>query len=1386
MTDFSSTRLFGTGRGSWATGILLAAAAFLVGLGGSALADDPVVNVSNPYGAVDWETYGTYKGNFHTHTTQSDGNQTPAEVIDEYHNQGYHVLAITDHHNQVPPEYPTTYPWEDFYPSPEDPDPAAVAALDMVAVEGNELSSGDHIVSLFTGYTSGNSDVGVRLTGVGEAGGIAYLAHPGRYRRSAEWYADQFLTHPHCFGIEIYNQGDRYPGDRAMWDAVLSLTMPGRPVWGVSADDSHRASHIGRNRTYMLMPSLSAENVRASLESGRFYATYSTSASHTPPALTGVDIDNVAGTITVSGTGYTQVQWISMGAQVATGETIDLVNAPGVDRYVRAILIGSEGRTYTNPFGVEFFVNRPPAVSAGPDRMVQVGAVVTLEGSVTDDGLPDPPGAVTILWEKISGEGTVTFGDLAAAQTTATFSEVGTYELRLTADDGEFSTDDEVTITVVARLPDWTAYNDVSHGSGQLTHNITTFGRNQSGQMIDYATGTPLGVMLEIIDNPAAPTNSGGTGGPMPDPGTDAYDTFNGIVSFSNVIWYGPTGWWVDAVFTGLNPDHRYEFATSVNRGRSDYTNRWSKFTISDIDEATEASTPGVEVFSDTSVAFCSGNNTTNGHVARWTGIAPGANGSFTVRVEAGNAPGMDARLGYAFDGILLRDLGPAEEPDLDPPEIVELSPAPNATGVSVATQLVIVFDEDVEKGEGDIVVRNMDDSAFATIDVADANVSVAGAAVTVTLPEFLGPETEYYVEVDEGAIEDLAGNPFAGISDSETWSFTTGELDITPPMPDPMSFAVAPHAASPTTISMTATTATDDSPPVSYFFENVTLDTNSGWILETEWTDTGLTAGVSYSYRVKARDAVDNETAWSPESSVTIPIFVDFAVASASGPESASPVTVTVTLSATHSETITVEHRLATPGGTATPGVDFVYTPGELTFAPGQTSRDFTFEVIDDDEAKPDLTVVLELGQILNATVGEITTFTYTIEADEGDWFTVPFRDDFEARDVEELDGQFGWVAGNAVVQTEVAFGGSDRAVAFTGAGGFIRRTFNDEQKAVWTDLQVKVEPFPEGEAPVPEAGTTAYVYVNADFEVMAFDGTEAVGTGRFVEEDAWVRFTFFNDYNASTWDLYVDGIFVDSYDFYDAETSSYTEMQVNGGPSTYVDDVAVTLTMPDLGCVYLLTVNNGTGGGEYTAGTVVEIVAGAAPEGQEFDAWTGDTIHVDDVNSATTTVTMPAEAIAVTATYRDIPAEDPYVAWAGEAAFGDDDSEDGDGIPNGVAWVLGADNPTANVREAGLLPTLAVHEENEDLLVFTFRRRKAAEADENTEIAVVYSTDLTDSNGWAVAEDAPADGIVIGAADDEDPDFEIVTVTFDTSAVELGIDGRLFVRLRVERTAP
>jgi RHS repeat-associated protein len=86
----------------------------------------------------------------------------------------------------------------------------------------------------------------------------------------------------------------------------------------------------------------------------------------------------------------------------------------------------------------------------GPAAMSEIdqsNVQVALSGTATDDGKPDGS-TLSATWAVVSGPGPVTFGDLHAPSTTATFIDVGTYVLALTATDGALTTTDQVTITV--------------------------------------------------------------------------------------------------------------------------------------------------------------------------------------------------------------------------------------------------------------------------------------------------------------------------------------------------------------------------------------------------------------------------------------------------------------------------------------------------------------------------------------------------------------------------------------------------------------------------------------------------------------------------------------------------------------------------------------------------------------------------------------------------------------------------------------------------------------------------------------------------------------------------------------------------------------------------
>ncbi len=102
---------------------------------------------------------------------------------------------------------------------------------------------------------------------------------------------------------------------------------------------------------------------------------------------------------------------------------------------------------------------------------------------------------------------------------------------------------------------------------------------------------------------------------------------------------------------------------------------------------------------------------------------------------------------------------------------------------------------------------------------------------------------------------------------------FYSGPPDVNAPTPNPMTWASVPAATGPYTITMTATTATDNSTPVQYYFE-CTTDANksSGWQASTTYAASGLYPSTLYTFRVKARDSspAHNETGWSGTQSAT------------------------------------------------------------------------------------------------------------------------------------------------------------------------------------------------------------------------------------------------------------------------------------------------------------------------------------------------------------------------------------------------------------------------------------------------------------------------------------------------------------------------------------
>jgi len=286
-------------------------------------------SIDNPYESVKWSKYEQHKANFHTHTTQSDGRLSPAAVIDEYRQLDYSVLALTDH-NRV------TWEWEVFDRDPE--------SLGMIAVQGSEPSHHHHMGAYFC-EVQGSSTEAETLENIRKQNGIAVMFHPGRYNWTVNDYVDLYKVWDELIGMEIFNQGDRYPSDRQTWDKVLTVLIPEkRPVWGFSNDDMHSEFHLGQNWNVLLMPELSSEAVRTAMETGAFFFVFAPEGHKgtPPPKINLLKVDRQKGIIRLKASDYERIEWISNGVTVHEGELIDLSTKTDVQGYVRAVVYAKD------------------------------------------------------------------------------------------------------------------------------------------------------------------------------------------------------------------------------------------------------------------------------------------------------------------------------------------------------------------------------------------------------------------------------------------------------------------------------------------------------------------------------------------------------------------------------------------------------------------------------------------------------------------------------------------------------------------------------------------------------------------------------------------------------------------------------------------------------------------------------------------------------------------------------------------------------------------------------------------------------------------------------------------------------------------------------------
>jgi hypothetical protein len=138
------------------------------------------------------------------------------------------------------------------------------------------------------------------------------------------------------------------------------------------------------------------------------------------------------------------------------------------------------------------------------------------------------------------------------------------------------------------------------------------------------------------------------------------------------------------------------------------------------------------------------------------------------------------------------------------PPQGSSFSPADGATNVSLNANIVITFNQPIQKGSGNITLRSgsAGGTVIQTIAVSNAAVTISGAVATINPSDF-NVSTNIFVVVDAGAFTSVSFNsptPIIDTYDFTTEAFTLGssyEGGFLICCASPIRWVVSPFAAS-------------------------------------------------------------------------------------------------------------------------------------------------------------------------------------------------------------------------------------------------------------------------------------------------------------------------------------------------------------------------------------------------------------------------------------------------------------------------------------------------------------------------------------------------------------------------------------------------------------
>ncbi len=286
-----------------------------------------------------------FKGNIHTHSTNSDGSLAPADVCEAYRGKGYDFLVMTDHFMEV-----YGFPVTDTRPYRTD---------DFTTIIGAELHAPEtrvgeiwHIKSIglpfdFEPLREGETGPEIAKRAY-EAGAFIGIVHPS-------WYG---LTHddarelPFAHAVEIYNHGSAVEVDRGHgWPFLDVLLNEGKRMSGYAVDDAHELTHDWLGGWVMVQAEENdPDALLESLKVGRYYSSQG-------PEIHDIAIDGDKVTVRCSPAGVISLQGRGSRSKTEMGDDLETATFdlyPFENSWFRVTVIDADGcRAWSNPYWLD-------------------------------------------------------------------------------------------------------------------------------------------------------------------------------------------------------------------------------------------------------------------------------------------------------------------------------------------------------------------------------------------------------------------------------------------------------------------------------------------------------------------------------------------------------------------------------------------------------------------------------------------------------------------------------------------------------------------------------------------------------------------------------------------------------------------------------------------------------------------------------------------------------------------------------------------------------------------------------------------------------------------------------------------------------------------------